>query len=81
MTAQLQTLLEEQRRQTFALQQQTNRAIPLVFHDLGQRLVNYDKRWREACKEAGIPGKFVHDFMRTAVRDMVKAGIPEPVAM
>jgi integrase len=81
MTAQLQTLLEEQRRQTLALQQQTDRIIPSVFHDHGQRIVNYDKRWREACKKAGIPGKFVHDFRRTAVRNMVKASIPERVAM
>ena len=81
MTAQLRTVLEEQRRQTLTLQQQTNRIIPLVFHDCGQRIVNYDKRWREACANAGIPGKFVHDFRRTAVRNRVKAGIPERVAM
>ena len=81
MTMQLRSLLEEQRRQTLAFQQETDRIIPLVFHDHGQKIVNYDKRWREACKKAGLPGKFVHDFRRTAVRNMVKAGIPERVAM
>ena len=81
MTAQLRALLEEQRRQTLAFQQETQRIIPLVFHDHGQKIVNYDKRWRQACQTVGLSGKFVHDFRRTAVRNMVKAGILERVAM
>lgn len=63
------------------LQRQTGQIIPLVFHDNGHSIVNDDKRWRWACQAAGLPGKIVHDFRRTAVRNMVRAGIPERVAM
>lgn len=78
----MRTLLEGQRRQTFAFQQETQQIIPLVFHDHGQKIINYDKRWRAACQAAGLSGtRYVHDFRRTAVRNMVKAGIPERVAM
>jgi integrase len=42
---------------------------------------NLREEWTVATKAAEMPGLLVHDLRRSAIRNLIAAGVPEKVAM
>jgi integrase len=46
-----------------------------------ERFQQFDEIWKQTCKDAEIGVSHFHYFRRSVVRNMVRAGIPEQVAI
>ncbi len=80
MTPRLKGVLERQRERTTAIEKATGQIIPWVFHREGKPIRRFDRSWKTACRKAGVPGKLRHDFRRTAVRNLERAGVARSAA-
>lgn len=92
----LEELIIDQRRKTSAAERGRAAIVRHVFHRAGVPIKSYDAAWRAACLRASVDtledgtvrqtrpalaGRLVHDFRRTAVRNLTRAGVPRSVAM
>jgi integrase len=90
LTDDLRALLEARHAAHEALRR-TGEICPYVFFRLvangrggpktAKPIISLNRAWKAACVAAGCPGRIPHDMRRTAVRNMVRRGVPERVAM
>ena len=81
-------MLEDQKALADTLKKENGIIFRYVFfHPSGKKTGNritesgFDKAGRKARIDASCPGRSPHDFRRTAVRNLVRVGVPERVAM
>jgi integrase len=79
-TVALESLLTDQKHEHDRLKEE-GRIVPFVFHRDGKPIRDFRSAFEAACKAAGCPGRIPHDFRRTAVRNLERAGVPRSAAM
>src|SRR5215831_14198571 len=54
---------------------------PYIFHRRGERIYDFRKAWNTAITKAGCAGRVFHALRRSVIRDMVRGGTNERIAM
>ncbi|HXG71783.1 MAG TPA: tyrosine-type recombinase/integrase [Gemmatimonadaceae bacterium] len=80
LTAALEVLLKAQLADHDA-RKKAGTIVPFVFHRNGRKIKNFRHAWETAREKAGVPGRLLHDFRRTAVRNLELSGVPRAAAM
>jgi integrase len=86
MSPELKMLVSAQIERVRILSRRLGQVLPGLFHHLhgcytGQPVQDFRKAWSQACERVGLVGMLRHDFRRSAVRNMERAGVPRSVAM
>ena len=74
MSAPLRAVLERRRRRR-------QPGDPRVFRRDGVPVRVWRTALRDACRQAHVPHRMLHDCRRTAARNLIRAGVPERIAM
>jgi integrase len=63
------------------MERQKNPAVELIFVRDDDRIRSFRKAWASACKRINLAGLLFHDLRPSGLRNLVRAGVPERVAM
>lgn len=93
LTPTLRAVLDRQQAQTREIERATGHIIPWLFHREGEPIKSFRRAWLTPCLKAGFATvvsrtprvvkthRIPHDFRRTAVRNLERAGVPRSTAM
>jgi integrase len=77
----LEQVLRDQRKAVTRWERKHGMLCTSVFHWGGRPIGKLRRSWQRACAAAGLPGRLLHDFRRTAVRNRIRAGVQQALAM
>ncbi len=78
----LKEAIEAQYAQKLETERRTGSVVRAVFfYQTGKPISDFRGAWDAACARAGHPDIIFHDMRRTAARNLIRAGVPQRVAM
>jgi integrase len=77
----LEEVLRQQREFVSRWERRHGQLCTAVFPWGGHAMKKLRRSWQRACIAAGMPGRLLHDFRRTAVRNLIRAGVQQAIAM